>query len=423
MKEDFLHHVWRFKCFDVNQLFTTSGEVIQLLHTGDYLQTEGPDFFNAQLIIGSQKWAGMVEIHLKSSDWYAHHHEKDANYDNVILHVVWEHDMPVYRQNNTEIPVLELHNIVEVQLVQRYNYLMQRKEWIACDRELQSIPQFVLQNWLERLYFERLARKSLPIMELLHLYQNDWESVLFVLLAKNFGLNTNGEAFAQVAQSLKFSVFRKEQLEVLYLEALLFGQAGLLPEEALDTYTQDLYSWYHYFVLKYKLQKPSVAIRFFKLRPDNFPTLRLAQLAMVYHQRKQLFQSIIQCNSVYELEDLFHIGVSPYWETHYLFDKPSKKRKKLLSASFIHLLIINTIVPLKFAYAQHVGKFDAEEQLVVLQQIPPEMNGIIEKFEHFGVQALQAQQSQALLELKKEYCDLKRCLNCAIGMELLKRNM
>ncbi|MEN9336997.1 MAG: hypothetical protein RLZZ500_1984 [Bacteroidota bacterium] len=423
MKEDFLHHVWRFKCFDVNQLFTTSGESIQLIRSGDYLQTEGPDFFNAQIIIGSQKWAGMVEIHLKSSDWYAHHHEKDANYDNVILHVVWEHDMPVFRQNNSEISVLELKDKVDVQLVQQYHYLMQRKEWIACEKELLNIPQFVLQNWLERLYFERLAHKAAPIERLLNEYQNDWESVLFVLLAKNFGLNTNGEAFAAVANSLSFSVFRKETLEVHYLEALLMGQAGLLPEAAFDSYSQELKSWYEFFVLKYNLQAPNVAVRFFKLRPDNFPTLRLAQLAMVYHQRKHLFQSVLNCNSLQEFIDLFQLGVSPYWETHYTFDKPSRKRRKLVSEAFIHLVIINTIIPLKFAYAQYIGKFEAEEQLLLLQQIPPESNAVIAKFDQYGIQALDAQQSQALIELKNQYCDPKKCLNCAIGMELLKRNM
>lgn len=422
MKEDFLHHVWRFKRFDVTQLFTTSDDPIQLLRTGDYLQTEGPDFFNAQLIIGSQKWAGMVEIHLKSSDWYAHHHEQDPNYENVILHVVWEHDMPVYRKNNTELPVLELKNRVEVGLLNNYLDLMQRKEWISCERELSFIPQFVLQNWLERLYFERLARKSEPILKLLEEYQNDWESVLFVLLAKNFGLNTNGEAFAQVAQSIQFSVVRKEALEVHYLEALLFGQSGLLPDEPMDVYTQELVDWYAFLQLKYRLEKPQVNVRFFKLRPDNFPTIRLAQLAMVYHKRRHLFQLVLERNSLESLIDLFQVGVSTYWETHYNFDKPSQKKKKQLSESFIHLLLINTLLPLKFAYAQHMGKFEAEAQLLLLQHIPPEKNSVLEKFNQYGIQATNAQQSQALIELKKQYCDAKKCLNCAIGIELLKRN-
>ncbi|MFY7757000.1 MAG: DUF2851 family protein [Flavobacterium stagni] len=422
MKEDFLHHVWRFKRFDVTQLFTTSGDPIQLLRTGDYLQTEGPDFFNAQLIIGSQKWAGMVEIHLKSSDWYAHHHEQDPNYENVILHVVWEHDMPVYRKNNTELPVLELKNRVEVGLLNNYLDLMQRKEWISCERELPFIPQFVLQNWLERLYFERLTRKSEPILKLLEEYQNDWESVLFVLLAKNFGLNTNGEAFAQVAQSIQFSVIRKEALEVHYLEALLFGQSGLFPNEPLDVYAQELVDWYAFLQLKYRLENPQVNVRFFKLRPDNFPTIRLAQLAMVYHKRRHLFQSVLERNSLESLIDLFQVGVSTYWETHYNFDKPSQKKKKQLSESFIHLLLINTLLPLKFAYAQHMGKFEAEAQLLLLQHIPPEKNSVLEKFNQYGIQATNAQQSQALIELKKQYCDVKKCLNCAIGIELLKRN-
>jgi hypothetical protein len=276
-----------------------------------------------------------------------------------------------------------------------------------------------LQNWLERLYFERLARKSEPILKLLEEYQNDWESVLFVLLAKNFGLNTNGEAFAQVAQSIQFSVVRKEALEVHYLEALLFGQSGLFPNEPLDVYAQELVDWYAFLQLKYRLENPQVNVRFFKLRPDNFPTI---QLAMVYHKRRHLFQSVLERNSLESLIDLFQVGVSTYWETHYNFDKPSQKKKKQLSESFIHLLLINTLLPLKFAYAQHMGKFEAEAQLLLLQHIPPEKNSVLEKFNQYGIQATNAQQSQALIELKKQYCDAKKCLNCAIGIELLKRN-
>ncbi|WP_297511132.1 DUF2851 family protein [Flavobacterium sp.] len=422
MKEDFLHYVWRFKCFNVNQLFTITGESIQLLQTGDYLQTEGPDFFNAQLIIGSQKWAGTVEIHLKSSDWYVHHHETDSNYDNVILHVVWEYDLPVYRTNNSEIPVLELQHRVDPALIQNYHHLLLRKEWLPCEQHLSSIPQFVLYNWLERLYFERLAQKAIPVLQLLKAYKNDWESVLFVLLAKNFGLNTNGDAFFQVAQSIRFSQFCKEAVEVHQIEALLMGQAGILPESPLDTYTQDLCARYDFLKLKYSMQAPNIRMQYFKLRPDNFPTIRLAQLAMVYHKRQQLFQAVWNCKVLTDFEKLFHVGVSSYWETHYTFDKPSRKKSKQLSKSFIYLLIINTLVPLKFAYAQHLGKFDADAQLVVLQKIPPESNTVIDKFAHLGIQAQHAQHSQALLELKKSYCDLKKCLNCAIGTTLLKTN-
>ena len=221
MKEDFLHHVWQFKKFDIANLKTTTGESIQILNSGQYLQLAGPDFFNAQLIIGNQKWAGNVEIHLKSSDWYVHHHEKDEAYDNIILHVVWENDTPVFRKNNTEIPVLELKNYVSKSTLDNYKFLLAPKSWIFCEKQLATINEFVWDNWKERLFFERLERKSIAIQKLLEETQQDWEAVLFCMLAKNFGLNTNGEAFLKIAQSIPFSIIRKEGQEVENLEKAL----------------------------------------------------------------------------------------------------------------------------------------------------------------------------------------------------------
>jgi len=423
MKEDFLHYVWRFTCFDVTRLQTTFGEPIVLLRCGDYLQLEGPDFFNAHLQIGTQKWVGNVEIHLRSSDWYAHHHERDSRYDNVILHVVWEHDCPVFRKDNSELPVLELKGIVAPDLIRNYEKLMARKEGLYCAHSLPQLPQQLIAFWLEKLYIERLEHKAAIILDLLAVYQNDWEAVLFIVLAKNFGLNSNGDAFAALAQSISFSIFRKEILEVHLVEALLLGQAGLIPEHPLDTYTVELQSWYDYLKVKYHLQPPEITVRFFKLRPDNFPTIRLAQLAMLYHQRKQLFQSVWEAQSIPDFYTLFGVSTSPYWETHYQLDKSSRKRSKRVSEAFIQLLIINALVPIRFAYAQFLGRPDAEAQMGLLHLIPPEQNGIVQKFKLWGISAQDALQSQAILQLKQQYCDRKQCLNCAIGVELLKRKL
>lgn len=422
MKEDFLHYLWKFKKFDALQLQTTSGDPITIVHVGHYLEQAGPDFFNAQIIISDQKWAGNVEIHLKSSDWYLHRHEQDTAYENVILHVVWEHDTEIFRQNNTEIPVLELKNYVSSAILDNYNSLNTSKTWIFCEKQLKDIPSFVLRNWQERLFFERLERKSKPVIELANQTHSDWEAVLFYLLAKNFGLNTNGEIFYKIAKAIPFSIIRKARFETESLEALFFGNAGLLDQDKEDVYFKDLKFRYYYWLQKHNLEKPILEpVQFFKHRPDNFPTIRLAQLAALYHSQHNLFSTIIGTHSASELYEVFKIRPSVYWDNHYLFDKESPKKKKTLSKSFVDLLIVNTIVPLQFAYAQSQGKDNSDALIQLLDDLAPEHNTVLTKFASFGIKAQNAFESQALLQLKNEYCNKSKCLQCAIGMELLKK--
>jgi hypothetical protein len=353
MKEDFLHYLWKFKKFDTLNLKTSNGEEIVIVNVGNYLELAGPDFFNAQIIIGDQKWAGNVEIHLKSSDWYVHHHERDVNYENVILHVVWEHDTEIFRKNNSEIPVLELRQYVDTATIANYQSLVSPKSWIFCEKQLNEIDDFTLKNWQERLFFERLERKSKPIFELLEQTNQDWEAVLFCLLAKNFGLNTNGELFLKIAQSIPFSVIRKESFEVENLEALLLGSACVLDIEKEDTHFKDLKFRYFYLLQKYQLEKNSTEpVQFFKHRPDNFPTIRLSQLANLYHSQQNLFTIISTSNSLATIYKTFEVAVSAYWQNHYQFDKESPKKLKKLSKSFVDLIVINTIIPLQFAFAK-----------------------------------------------------------------------
>ena len=423
MKEDFLHHIWLYKKLNTTDLKTVAGENLSIINFGHYTKQAGPDFFNAQIVIDNQKWAGNLEIHLKSSDWYVHHHEKDVGYENVILHVVWEHDSEIFRKDNSEIPVLELKNYVAKEDVNKYQALVTSKSWIFCEKEFHNIDAIIKLNWQERLFFERLERKSIQINELLSDTENDWESVLFCMLAKNFGLNTNGESFLKVAKSITFSIIRKEALEEMYLEALLFGQANLIPDAVEDQYPKDLKSWYDYIALKYKLQKPFIEpIQFFKHRPDNFPTIRLSQLAMLYHLHKNLFSKIIEIKSIDQLYAIFDLSVSDYWKTHYNFDKKNPIKEKKLSKSFIDLLLINTIIPIQFAYNRCQGKDNSEQLIDLLSSLPSEKNAIIDKFNSFQIKSDNAFQSQALLQLKNEYCNKKRCLECAIGIELLKNN-
>lgn len=421
MKEDFLHYVWQYKKFDFSNLATVDGELLTILDNGSCLQKQGPDFFNATIIIGEQKWAGNVEIHVKSSDWYLHNHQKDDNYDNVILHVVWEHNIPIFRKDNTEIPVLELRKYIPIGILENYKTLMCPKSWIFCENHIASVDGFVLRNWQERLFFERLERKHIPIAQLLSETKKDWEAVLFCMLARNFGLNTNGEAFFEIAKSIPFSVIRKERHEAQSLESLLMGMADLFPDEAHDSYAKNLKNHFDYLMQKYHLKQPFTApVQFFKHRPDNFPTIRLAQLASVYAKEENLFSKIIDVKELKELYQLFAIDISDYWQTHYQFDKPSPKKKKQLSKSFVDLLVINTIIPIQFAYAKNQGKEVSQTLLDLLRQAAPEKNAIIDRFTDFGVKAKNAFESQSLLQLKNEYCNHAKCFRCAVGIQFLK---
>jgi hypothetical protein len=423
MKEDFLHYLWRFKKFDTLNLRTSQQEQITIIKTGDYLELAGPDFFNAQIKIGNQKWAGNVEIHLKSSDWYVHGHENDVAYENVILHVVWEHDTEIFDKNNRRIPVLVFKDYVSSEILSNYNSLVTPKSWIFCEKSIREIDDFTFKNWQERLFFDRLERKSKFIYDLLEETNQDWEAVLFLLLAKNFGLNTNSNTFLQIAKSIPFPVVRKESFEIENLEALLLGTSGLLDDEKEDVYFTDLKIRYYYLLNKYQLEKYHVdPVQFFKHRPDNFPTIRLSQLANLYQKHQNLFSRIIVLKSVKSVYDLLSVGASKYWQNHYQFDKESVRKPKSLSKSFLDLIIINTIIPIQFAYSNVMGQSISEDLIAFMNEVPPEKNAIINKFETFGISSKNAFETQTLLELKNEYCNKKACLKCALGMELLKNN-
>jgi hypothetical protein len=372
-------------------------------------------------MINNQKWAGNVEIHIKSSDWYLHNHEKDANYDSVILHVVWEHDTEVYRKNNTEIPVLQLKEYISKEEIEKYNALVKTKSWIYCENEIATVDDLLFSNWKERLFFERLEKKAIPIEKHLIETTNDWENTLFVMLAKNFGLNINGTSFFEMAKSIPRHVLKKESFDVKNLEALFFGISNLLEEENQDEYYLDLQERWKFIKQKHQLKEVYISpIQFFKLRPDNFPTIRLAQLAHLYHVKHNLFSEIIQATSLEELYSNFKNTTSNYWKNHYNFDKESNSKIKKLSTSFIDLLIINTLIPIKFLYAKANGKENTEELIDLMSQIKPEKNAIIDKFSFFNVKSKSAFETQSLLQLKNEYCNHKKCLQCTIGLNLLK---
>ncbi|UPQ79701.1 DUF2851 family protein [Flavobacterium azooxidireducens] len=420
MKEDFLHYVWQYKKFAFTNLQTVSGQELTIIHSGYYIQQAGPDFFNAQIIIDNQKWAGNVEIHLKSSDWYVHHHETDGNYDNVILHVVWEHDTDVFRKNNSVIPVLELKQHVSNEVLHQYKQLFTQKTWINCENQLTTVDDFTISNWIERLFFERLEKKASEVEMLLQKSTFDWEATFFQLMAKSFGLNTNGEAFLKMAENIPFSVIKKERFEIENIEALFFGTTGLLNDDNEDSYYNDLKKRWNYLKHKYQLQiNYFQPLQFFKHRPDNFPTIRLAQLAQLVAKHQQVFQLISKANSKDVMYAFFDTNVSEYWKSHYVFDKSHPKKNKKMSKSFIDLMIMNCILPIKFAYRHSNGNINPEELISLATEIASEKNSIIEKFSHFGLISTNSYHSQAILQLKKEYCNTNKCLNCAIGQKLI----
>lgn len=422
MKEEFLHYVWKNKLYDSLNLKTVNQDSLVVLNSGHHNHNEGPDFLNSKVEIGHQVWFGNVEIHLKSSDWYSHHHEVDENYDAVILHVVWEYDADVYMKNNLPIPTIELKHYVDERLLERYHNLSQYNlYWIPCEKQIKTIDTFRFNNWLEKLFIERLEHKSILIDELLLDSKNDWERVLFCMLAKSFGLKVNGEAFFNLAKSIPYAIIRKEQSNQNSLSALLFGQAGFLFENIESSYHSQLKGEYEYLQKKYQLKEVShCQFQFFRMRPSNFPTIRLAQLIALYHKRQNLFSELMKIKSREELYGLFGVDVDVFWETHYNFTKESKRRKKNFTKPFLDLIFINTIIPIQFCYLKANDKLEIEALFEMASMLKPEKNTIISKFSDLKIEAKNAFESQALLELKNNYCASKRCLECAIGNQLLR---
>jgi hypothetical protein len=422
MKEEFLYYIWQYKLFSKRDLCTTENQQITILKSGIHNKNSGPDFLNSKVNIDDQLWAGNVEMHVKSSDWYLHKHEEDVNFDAVILHVVWEHDSVVFMKNNKPLPTLALKHFVDEKLLLNYKSLIDRQQsWILCENQIENTDTFLIDNWLERLYFERLEQKAIFIKELLQQTNHDFEAVLFQLIAKNFGLKVNGDSFLQLAKSIDFSIIRKVCFDEQKLTALFFGQAGFLEREVEENYHRLLTKEYDY--LKHKYNLKSIAneqFQFFRMRPHNFPTIRIAQLASLFFTHQNLFSKLMSNTKKEEFYILFSFSIQEFWKTHFTFESVSKKSLKKLSKAFIDLLLINTIIPLKFVFLQSRGEVDEEEIMQLINQLSPEKNSIISNFSDLKIKSKTALESQALLELKNNYCTKKRCLQCAIGNDLLK---
>lgn len=423
MKEEFLYYLWKFRKFNAEDLKTSEGEEILLIQPGTRNEHSGPDFFNAKIKIGNQLWAGNVEMHLKSSDWYLHQHETDSNYDNVILHVVWEHDVEIYRKNSTTIPTLELRKIVDLSALSHYRDLLEKPHSkINCEDDFGNFSNFQMNHWLERLYFERLETKAVFIQKVLHDTGNNWEATCFILISRSFGLNINGETFQAIAQSFNFTTIQKLQHDQFRMEALLLGQSKLIKGQ--DKYALKLRQEYDFLKVKFQLSNEELQTpEFFRLRPDNFPVLRLVQLAALYAQNPKMFQRVVKAVTMQEIQEIFEFSVSEYWKTHYNFSSPHKERDKRLSKKFIDLLVINCIIPLKFIYARHTGTYNNQDLIELISGIKSEQNATVKLYNQLRPKtATNAMQSQSLLQLKSKYCNPNNCLHCELGASLLNKS-
>ena len=423
MSEDFLHYVWKFKRFQNLNLFTTEGLPLHILQTGIHNLDAGPDFSGAKIKIEDTVWAGNVEIHIFSSDWEKHKHQEDPAYDNVILHVVFEHEKDIIRKDGSLIPCLELKELIDENVYQQFLHLMHSNNWIPCQQQLPLVDDFVKRNMIERVLVERLEQKTEYIKASLQLNKNSWEETFYHLLSRHFGMKVNALPFELLAKSLSSTILAKHKNNNLQLEALLFGQAGMLANLFNDPFPKKLQKEYDFLRKKHSLTPiPGHLWKFLRLRPANFPTIRIAELAALITKSSHLFSKILEAGNIQELDELFKVEVSDYWANHYVFDKPSKPKSKSFGKSARENLIINVVAPLLFLYGQiKQSEKHREQAFEILLQIGPENNSIIRNWAACGIKAANAFESQALLHLYKNYCIQKQCLRCNIGNNILKK--
>jgi hypothetical protein len=416
MTERLLQFIWQFQYFNKMHLQTIGGEAVEIISPGQFNHNQGPDFLNGRVRIGDTILAGNIELHLTEADWTRHAHSIDPNYRNIILHVLWEQPAEV----QLSLPTISLKGRVSKILLQRYDELMRSKSFVPCFNNLRQVPALTLLKWKERLLAERLIRKSSLVLQYLHQCNQHWEEVFWWMLARNFGIPINPEPFEAVARSLPLTIIARHRNHIHQLEALLLGQAGLLNKDFQSDYARLLAIDYKFYSFKYQLQPIPQQVHFLRMRPGNFPTIRMAQLAMLLHNSTALFSQIKETRTVKDLYTLLHVTAGEYWNTHYLIDESTAFKPKALGSQMIETIIINTIVPMLFAYGHFRNEHHCKDKaLNWLEQLAPEKNAITNQWMAAGVLNQHAWDSQALIELKKEYCDVRRCLECAVGNCLL----
>ncbi len=422
LSERLLQFIWQFQYFNTKELVTTDDEALQIVHPGVLNTNQGPDFTGAKIKIGNTLLAGNVEIHLKAGDWFVHQHDTDDNYRNVILHVVWTDDALAINSNGFAVPTLLLQPLVSKTLLLKYENLMQSPGFVPCALNLPALSLIGWQNWQERVLVERLEKRSAFIFQKLAETGNHWEETFWRLLARNFGMPVNADAFENMANSIPLKVLAKHKHQVQQIEALMLGQCGLLNDEFGDAYPLLLQREYRFLQNKYQLSAPAIQPVFLRMRPANFPTIRLAQLAVLICQSEHLFSKILEAKEYGEIKQLLQVTANDFWHYHYTLHSQTDYKPKVLGHQMVDNILINTVVPLVFAYGlYHSIQPYKEKALEWLALTAAEDNNVIKQWRKHGVPCHNALQSQGLLELKKHYCEERKCLDCAAGNKLIKQ--
>ncbi len=427
MSENFLHFLWQHKLYKPGMFFTSNNKLMEVVDPGLLNSDAGPDFFNAKIKLDGILWAGNVEIHIKASDWKRHNHHTDRLYDNVILHVVFDDDERVYSTTGRLIPAWKMD--VSQQIQQKYYSLSRHKGWIACEGQINRVPGFLIRNWIERMLVEKLERKVSSIETLLASYRNDWQEVFYIVLARNFGFGLNGEPFERLARQTPWKIVGRNATDAERLEALFLGQAGFLDGLIYDDdYMALLNREYVILKQKYSLEPLPVHLwKFLRLRPVNFPTVRLVQLAALIAKNNKLFDALLHCENLNRVRELLKIQPLPYWNTHYrpCVTGSGESKSKKLGKQAVDLIIINTVIPLIFAYGKLRGQPELQNKaLEWLSGLPVEKNNIVSGWARpqINVNAVSAADSQGLVFLKRTYCDHRKCLSCHIGHRIVSHN-
>ena len=419
MEENLLHFVWKHRLFINDSPKTVTGDLLKIIDPGLHNSDAGPDFFNAKIKFNNTLWVGNVEIHIRSSDWYKHGHDRNPGYDSVILHVVKQYDKDIYRLNGEPVPQLVLSYPEHID--ETYSYLLNIKKSVPCSLLTERVSPLSITSWLNVLQTERLEQKTERIFQLLNQCENNWEEVLYITLGRYFGAGVNGDAFERLTRSLPHILLLKHQDSLLQTEALLFGQAGILANDIRDPYFLQLKKEYAFLRHKYNLQPmDAVCWKSHRIRPANFPEIRIAQFAAFRNQNIRLFSAVIEADTLSDLRNLFKVRPAPYWKNHYNFGNPSPDKDKIIGNILIDTLLINVVIPVIFAFGIKINNQDlTEKALYFSEKLPPENNSIIREWNQIGLKVLNAGDTQSLIHLKKEYCDQKKCLFCRIGRELL----
>jgi hypothetical protein len=423
--EDFIHYTWQYQQFDKANLHTTDGQVLSIIKPGFRNSHSGPDFENARIIIGQIEWAGKVEIHLKSSDWNKHRHQLDAAYENVVLHVVWEHDGEVFRSDGSVIPTLEIKDLVFKDTLQKYENLLKNSSDIPCEYHLKDISNLAKISMIEKALAHRLNQKSESLKEILDATNSDFEELAYRVFARNMGFKLNSDAFLRLAEVLPLKYTQKHRGNLMQIESLLFGQAGFL-DEIKDEYSESLCKEYDFLAQKYDLKKLKMQRsewRFLRTRLGNFPTVRISQLAAILNQSQGLFSLFLEDANKQNIEKSLQVMPSAYWREHYDFDKKSQFSLHGIGKSSVENLLINTSVQLLAFYSEKTDNSTYFEKAIkILEEIKPEQNFITKIWQNLGFSCASAFDSQALIEQYNNFCTQKKCTQCAIGVEILKKD-